>query len=227
MADIAVDVVSKTDFVAAQKEIGQLRERLEAAQEEKVKEQVSALEKSLATRDEEIKNLKTEIENAKASKKDAEKSLETAKAEVESFKTKLVEAEKKIDEHVKTVVKANRVSALVDKGVDKAEAEKVVDAAAAATDELFAVIVETHAKLVEAKKATSAEYDAEKAKKEKEKKAKEKEAAKADEHKLDESEVEEEVPLSTDASAESEVDGTIAGLANFLTQEIEHSKKNK
>src|SRR5688572_19332449 len=129
MPDTVIEnVVSKADFNAAQKEIAELRERLEAAKEDKVKEQVTALEKTVSGRDEEIKNLKTEIENLKTSKAEAVKSVEAAKAEVEETKKKLVEAEKKVEENRLSIVKANRVSALVDKGVDKAEAEKIVDA---------------------------------------------------------------------------------------------------
>jgi chromosome segregation ATPase len=230
MADTVVDMVSKQDFASAQKEIADLRLRLEAAKEDKVKEQVTALEKTIAARDEEIKSVKTELENAKAAKSDAQKALETAKTEAESLKTKLTEAETKIEENTKSVVKANRVSALVDKGVEKVEAERIVEAAASATDELFAVILDTHAKLVEAKKAATAAFPPadEKKDEKKDKKKKENDSAKADEQKLDGAQAEEEeVPLSTDASAAEEVDAVVAGLADFLTQKLESEKKNK
>lgn len=226
MADTVIDVVSKSDFAAAQNEIADLRKRLEAAKEDQVKEQTTALEKTIATRDEEIKTLKTEIDNTKASKKDLEKSLETVKADAEAVKTKLVEAEAKLAENQKSVVKANRISALVDKGVDKAEAEKIVDAAVAANDELFTVILDTHAKLVEVQKASAAAAcDPEMDGKGKMKK-KEKQAAKADEQKLEEVEVEGVAPLSAEASTDTETDSVVAGLADFLSQELV-SKKNK
>ena len=218
MPDTVVDMVSKADFAAAQKEIAELRQRLEASKEEKVKEQVTALEKSIASRDEEIKNLKTEIENSKASKTELTKALEASKAEVETFKGKLAEADKKVEEHTKSVLTATRVSSLVDKGVEKSEAEKIVAAASAANDELFNVILETHAKLVTAQKA-NAECDPE-MKKAEEKKKKEKQAAKADEAKLDEAKTEEEAPLATDASVQDDTDAVVAGLANFLSQEL-------
>ena len=222
MADTVIEnVVSKADFVAAQKEIAELRQRLEAAKEDKVKEQVTALEKSLSGRDDEIKNLKTEIENLKTSKAEALKSVETSKAEVEETKKKLVEAEKKLEENRTSVVKANRVSSLVDKGVDKAEAEKIVDTFLASSDEQFALIVDTHAKLVEANKAAAAAKDAatdDKKKKEKEKMAKA-------EQELEEAKPEEtEASLSTEAS-DSEVDSVIAELSTFLSQEVEALKR--
>lgn len=226
MADTVVDMVSKADFVAAQKEIGDLRQRLEATKETQVNERITALDKTIAARDEEIKNLKIEVENVKAAKKEADKAIEAAVANEDKLKTALTEANKKIEEHTKSVVKANRISTLVDKGVDKAEAEKIVETFASATDEVFAAVVETHAKLVEAKKvAPASAADDEAAKKEKKKKE-EKEAAKAAEEALKNAKPEEkEAPLSTDASAEGEVDAVIAGLSDFLSQEIDNKKK--
>lgn len=223
MADTVVDMVSKQDFAAAQAEIASLRQRLEATKEDQVKTQIADLNKVIAARDEELKNTKTEVENVKASKAEIAKTLETVKAEVESAKTKLAEAEKKLEENTKSVVKANRVSALVDKGVDKADAEKIVETAASANDELFAVILDTHAKLVEAKKAATAAFPPVDDKKKKD--DKKKDAVKADETKLDEAKPEEEATLSTDASAEEEVDTVVAGLADFLSQKIDSEKK--
>ncbi len=229
MADTVVDVVSKQDFAAAQAEIAALRQRLEATKEDQVKTQITDLNKVIASRDEEIKNAKVEIENAKASKTELTKAVDTAKADTEALKVKLAEAEKKLEENTKSVVKANRISALVDKGIDKAEAEKIVEAAVSANDELFTVILDTHAKLVEAKKSASAALPPvdDKKKKDDEKKKKDAKASvEADEKKLEAAKTEEEAPLSTDASTDDEVDAVVAGLADFLTQEI-GSKKNK
>lgn len=230
MAQDMTDLVSKRDYDASQAEIADLRKRLEAANEAKVTEQVSALNKTIASRDEEIKTLKTEVENSKASKADTQKALDASKAEVDGLKTKLTEAETKIAEHAKTVVRANRISALVDKGVEKAEAEKIVDSSVAANDELFNVILDTHAKLVEANKkaAEAAAKVMPDDEKDKDKKKKtEKQAAQADEQKLDEAKKDEEVPLSSSASADTETDVVVAGLAEFLTQQRKIESKNK
>lgn len=214
MADTIVDVVSKSDFLAAQKEISELRAANAALQEGKVKEQVTALEKTIASKDEEIKNVKIELDNVKASKKDVEDKLTASKAEVEAITKKLVEAQTFVDETKKSVARATRLSTLVEKGVDKVEAEKLVDSYTSASDELFAVLVETQAKLVEAQKASAA-FDLEK--KKKEDKEKEKKKAEADEKKLGET-------SSTDAAlsveTEPETDSVIAGLADFLSQEV-------
>lgn len=214
MADTIVDVVSKSDFLAAQKEISELRAANAALQEGKVKEQVTALEKTIASKDEEIKNVKIELDNVKASKKDVEDKLTASKAEVEAITKKLVEAQTFVDETKKSVARATRLSTLVEKGVDKVEAEKLVDSYTSASDELFAVLVETQAKLVEAQKASAA-FDLEK--KKKDDKEKEKKKAEADEKKLGET-------SSTDAAlsveTEPETDSVIAGLADFLSQEV-------
>lgn len=214
MADTIVDVVSKSDFLAAQKEISELRAANAALQEGKVKEQVTALEKTIASKDEEIKNTKLELDNVKASKKEVEDKLTASKAEVETITKKLVEAQAFVDETKKTIAKATRLSTLVEKGVDKVEAEKLVDSYVSASDELFAVLVETQAKLVEAQKASAA-FDLEK--KKKDDKEKEKKKAEADEKKLGET-------SSTDAAlsveTEPETDSVIAGLADFLSQEV-------
>lgn len=214
MADTIVDVVSKSDFLAAQKEISELRAANAALQEGKVKEQVTALEKTIASKDEEIKNVKLELDNVKASKKDVEDKLTASKAEVETITKKLVEAQTFVDETKKTVAKAARLSTLVEKGVDKVEAEKLVDSYVSASDDLFAILVEAQAKRVEAEKASAA-FDLEK--KKKEDKEKEKKKAEADEKKLGET-------SSTDAAlsveTEPETDSVIAGLADFLSQEV-------
>jgi len=230
MAQDMTDLVSKRDYDASQAEIADLRKRLEAANEAKVTEQVSALNKTIASRDDEIKTLKTEIENTKASKADTQKALDASKAEVDGLKTKLTDAETKIAEHAKSVTRANRISALVDKGVEKAEAEKIVDSSVAANDELFSVILDTHAKLVEANKkaAEAAAKVTPDDEKDKDKKKKtEKQAAQADEQKLDEAKPTEEAPLSSSASADTETDVVVAGLAEFLTQQRKIESKNK
>lgn len=216
------DVVSKAEYNELQKTIAELRTRLEAAQEAKVKEQVEALNKAIAARDEEITTLKTEVENTKAAKNEAAKALEAAQADVEASKKKLAEAEQKLEETRVATVKANRISTLVDKGVEKADAEKLVDTFVAASDEQFNVIVETQAKLVEAQKAAAEAASKKPDDKSKKKEEEKKEAAKAEED-LKNAKADEEAPLSTSAS--EEVTPVMAGLADFLGQQLVNTKK--
>lgn len=219
MAEI-VDVVSKADFQEAQKVIAELRGRLESMSEAQVKERIAAAEKAVATKDEEVKAAKLETENVKASKKDVETKLATVEAGLEDANKKLQAALAEIETGKKVAVKANRISTLVDIGVDKTEAEKLVEASADATDDLFKIVVDTQAKLIEAQKAATAAFPPEK---KDDKKKKEKEAAKADEQKLENAEASKDAALAAETT--DEVDSTMAGLADFLSHAL--AAKNK
>ena len=218
MAEI-VEVVSKSDMAEAQKVIAELRTRLESMSEAQVKERIAAAEKTVASKDEEIKTVKVELDNVKAAKKEVEAELVTVKASVEDVNKKLTAALAEIEEGKKVTVRANRISTLVEIGVEKVEAEKIVDASATADDNLFKVIVEAQAKVIEATKAAFPKTD----EKKDDKKKKEKEAAKADEQKLDNAEASKDAALAAEES--SEADSTIAGLADFLSHAL--AAKNK
>lgn len=219
------ETVSKADFAAAQNEIKQLRERLEAAQEVTVKAKIEELTKTLASRDEEVKSLKTEVENVKASKKEVETAVEAAKAEVVEVKTKLTAAEAKLEETRIETIKANRIATLVEKGVEKSEAETVVTKFASASDEMFEVVVATQAQLVEAKKLADAAAAAKPTEKTEEQKKAEAaaQAAAAAKAIADAKPNEPEATLAT--QSDPELEGTVAGLADFLGQEIATRKK--
>lgn len=223
MAEV-IDVVSKADFAEAQKVIAELRGRLESLSEAQVKERIAVAEKAVASKDEEIKAVKVEIDNVKASKKDVEGELTTVKASLVDTNKKLETALAQIEEGKKVTVRANRISTLVDIGVEKVEAEKLVDASASADDNLFKVIVDTQTKLVEAAKAVeTAKAEFPPKKKEDDKKKKEKEAAKADEQKLENAEASKDAALAAEET--DETDSTMAGLSNFLSQAL--AAKNK
>lgn len=224
MADTVVEVVSKQDFAAAQKEIADLRAKNESLQESKVKEQVSALEKTVASKNDELKNSSVELENVKASKKEVEKQLDVAKAALEDANKKLAEAQKSLDENKKVVVRANRISILVDKGVDKVEAEKLVDSYASADDNLFTIFADAQGKLVEAAKAA---FDFEAEKKKKEGKKDEKKKAEADEKKLDETDKGSSTEAALSVETEADTDSVIAGLSDFLSQALDTVNKKK
>lgn len=220
MAD-AIQTVAKSDYDAAQKEISDLRTRLEAAKEEKVSEKVKAAEAAVASRDEEIKTLKTEIDNLKAAKADLVKAGDEVKTKLADTEKKLADATKTIEDGKMAALVANRITTLVEKGVEKAEAEKIVEAFKADSDEKFAVVVELQAKAVEAAKA--AKGDDEAAKKKKKEEADKK--AKADAAAL-ENATSDDASLST-ASTETEddTDAEMVALAAFLGQEVEKNRK--
>ena len=118
-----------------------LQARLKDLDEEKVQAQISELEKSCADKDAEITELTSKLAEAAQANEESTKTLEgfeEVKAEsektIEELSTKLANIEA---ENLKT----SRISALVDKGVDKAEAETLVDTFAGISDEQFETLV--------------------------------------------------------------------------------------
>ena len=124
-----------------QAQVESLEARLKELDEEKIQAQISTFEKACADKDAEITELQTQLEAAteaaEASKKSAE-DFEAAKAENES---KIAELTEKLDAIEAENLKTSRVSALVDKGVDKAEAESLVETFAGISDEQFDALV--------------------------------------------------------------------------------------
>ena len=109
----------------------------------------------MAAKDEEIETLNKKnaelaeaiktMEEAKASTDEEKNTLETEKAEVEK---KLAEAQEKLDTQEAENVAIARTSTLVDKGIDKEEAEKLVSQYASLNDEMFEGIVDLATKAI-------------------------------------------------------------------------------
>ena len=146
-----------------QAQVESLEARLKELDEEKIQAQISTFEKACADKDAEITELKAQLDAAseavEASKKSAE-DFEAAKAENES---KIAELTEKLDAIEAENLKTSRISALVDKGVDKAEAESLVETFANISDEQFDALV---SKLSEAPFHYEKDKDDEKKKKE-------------------------------------------------------------
>lgn len=122
-------------------QVSKLEARLRDMDEEKVQAQISTFEKACADKDAEIAELKLRVETAnelaESSKKDVD-AISEAKAESDKSIAELTE---KLDAIVADSIKTNRISTLVDKGVDKAEAESLVETFVGITDEQFAALV--------------------------------------------------------------------------------------
>ena len=118
-----------------------LEARLKDMDEEKVQAQISELEKSCADKDAEITELESKLEAANQATEASQQSaneLETAQAESDKAIAELTEKLNAIEaENLRT----SRVSSLVDKGVDKMEAEALVETFAGITDEQFDALV--------------------------------------------------------------------------------------
>ena len=122
-------------------QVEKLEARLKELDEEKVQAQISEFEAACADKDAEITELKSQLDAAneavEASNKSAEE-FETAKAE--SDKT-IAELNEKLNAIEAENIKTSRVSALVDKGINKSEAESLVETFAGITDEQFDALV--------------------------------------------------------------------------------------
>ena len=119
-----------------------LQARLKDLDEEKVQAQISELEKSCADKDAEITELNSKLDAANEATEASQKSayeLETAKAESDKAIAELTE---KLDAIEAQNLRTSRVSALVDKGVDKTEAEALVETFAGISDEQFDALVQ-------------------------------------------------------------------------------------
>lgn len=124
-----------------------LESRLKALDEEKVKAQISEFEAACAGKDAEICELISKIEAANEAGQASNKSLEElTAAKVESDKI-IAELSEKLEAIEAESIKTSRISALVDKGVDKTEAESLVETFSGITDEQFDALV---SKLAEA-----------------------------------------------------------------------------
>lgn len=220
------DNTFETKFNESQAEIADLRKRLVAAGEEKFKAEIDSLKADLAKSHAKVATLETEVGNIGASKKEVEKLVEAAKAEKAEVDAKLVEASKKLDEIALVSLKASRISTLVDKGVDKAEAVKLVDKYVSLKDDMFGDIVELQAKLVVAAKAppaptpTKEEVEAAAAKK---KADEDKATADAAAAALKTAQANETPALNVN---ETNVEGAVAGLSEYFG-ELLKKKTNK
>jgi len=219
-------------------QVEKLEARLQELDEEKVQAQIIEFESACADKDAEITELKSQLNAAnqavEASNKSAEE-FETAKAE--SDKT-IAELNEKLNAIEAESVKTSRVSALVDKGINKSEAESLVETFAGITDEQFEALV---TKLSEAAFPWDKEKDEEKKKKKKKdeddteaEKAEEgqseaKKSAEAanevkDDEALDNAEAENAAALA--ARSESDSEGVVASLNSYFS-DVLGSNNNK
>ena len=199
-----------------------LENRLKAMDEAQVQAKFDALATDVATRDEQIVALTASLEEAQA---DVAKSVQSLQ-ELEEVKAK---SEKKLGELTDKlaaidaeIIKTNRISALVDKGVEKASAEAIVETYSGISDEQFEAVVNTHAELVQSKSGEKNEVSAEneeqalnKADAESENGGEGSDDEAGDAETLEQAEAEKDAALT--ANSESEGDLVIASLSEYFT----------
>ena len=203
-------------------QVEKLEARLQELDEEKVQAQIIEFESACADKDAEITELKSQLNAAnqavEASNKSAEE-FETAKAE--SDKT-IAELNEKLNAIEAESVKTSRVSALVDKGINKSEAESLVETFAGITDEQFEALV---TKLSEAAFPWDKDKDKDKddKKKKKDKKDEDADAAGMKKKYAEKAETSETPKTSAEKAEETEVEA-VAEEAAEAAEESEDAK---
>ena len=199
-----------------------LENRLKAMDEAQVQAKFDALTADVAARDEQIVALTANLEEAQAgATKSAQslKELEDVKAKSEKKLGELTDKLAAIDAEI---IKTNRISALVDKGVEKASAEAIVETYSGISNEQFEAVVNTHSELVKAQTGEKTEVSAEneeqalnKADAESENGSEGVDDEVGDAETLAQAESEKDAALT--ASSESEGDLVMASLSKYFT----------
>jgi len=156
-----VDIL-KNQLDEANKTVADLREKLETLSDKASSANVAKFE-SL------ISDLKVQIAKLTDEHKSVTNDLAESSAKVEELTKVKEEAEAKIQNAEAEKVRTNRVSVLVDGGIDKAEAEETVETFSDLNDKQFEHIANT---IVEAKKDKAEDEDDDEKKKKDDEKAK-------------------------------------------------------
>ena len=119
-----------------------LEARLKALDEEKVQAQISEFEAACAGKDAEISELNSKIEAVSETLEESKKAFDEISAAKTEADEKISELTEKLDAIEAESLKTSRISALVDKGVEKAAAESLVETFAGITDEQFEALVQ-------------------------------------------------------------------------------------
>jgi hypothetical protein len=205
-------------------QIKSLRERLTKMDEEKVQAQIDGLNEEIAARDKVIAERDAKIEELTASCNEEAKAKEEAIATKADVEKELAEAKTKLDEiEAKSLVTA-RVSTLVDKGVDKADAEELVNKAGDMTDEQFELLVEAKAAAVKPEADGNDEEEQSEASEEETDEAGEEAAEAADLDSIEEDGDEVAMGSSTETDTD-EVQATRAEIQSYLA-EFRTDKRN-
>jgi len=232
------DQAAKAEAKAAEleKKLAEATAKLADADVAQFTSKIEDLQGQVEAKDKSIADISEELTTAKASLKESTEALATekeAKATLETAMEEIKAAE----------AKANRVSTLVDGGIEKEIATEKVDTFANLNDEQFTVVADELIKA--AKVQTSAAFppkkddekeedkDKKDKKDKKDSKASEEETdeneANADETALEEVETEAEVTLAGDETTEEEVDTTAElskVIAAYMSEARKTGKKN-
>lgn len=145
-SDIMTD---NNEVTVLQAEIESLKDRLNKVDEDKVKSQIANIESEKKSLEDAQKDSEKSLVESTAKLDEITKELEKSSSLFKKLETTnkdlekdLTEANKKLEDIALEAQKFERISSLVDKGVDKAKAQKTLESFAELSDEQFEKIVE-------------------------------------------------------------------------------------
>ena len=199
------DMSDKTEKVLElEAEVVNLKNRLDKVGEEKVKGQLDSLAKVAEGAKSETEKVQVELKAANVKLDELKEEAKAHSDEKEALETKLSEAKKQLDEIASEAQKTQRISSLVDAGVDKKEAEELVaEKYADLDDNSFASVVDLHTQLIEAKsddKNDKMKKDKEKEDKKDAKASEDLQDGQASDESLEDAEEEDNLDLNIEAS---------------------------
>ncbi len=195
--------------------------RIDELGEAHVKSALAEKDAAITQVENDLKAAQAKIDELTASFNDAVKAKETAEADKADIDTKLAEATTKLSE-VEVIAKTTaRVSLMVDKGIDKAEAETVVAEFSELDDDKFAKVVEMKSEAIQAAKSDEKKDD----KKNKEDKSGKTDAsdsesdpegeAAADKADLESAEAEKDPAMGSSSDENEDKDEVMVSLASY------------
>jgi len=141
----------KSQVADLQRQLAEANSRLREMDEEVVKTKLDTKDAEIAKRDENITKLGDRITELETQYNEASKELSEANEAKSDIVKRLDEATSKLDAIEAKARKTDRVSILVDKGVDKSDAEDIVEKFNDLVDEKFDIVVSMQADLIKAK----------------------------------------------------------------------------
>jgi predicted nucleic acid-binding Zn-ribbon protein len=151
MADEKYTATLEDQNKSLQSELAAANKRIEELGEAQVKSTLSEKDSVIAKLEGDVKAAQAKIDELTASYNETVKARETAEAAKTEAEEKLTEAQEKLDAAEATTKQTARVSQLVDKGIELAEAETVVAEFSDLDDEKFGKVVELKAQAASAK----------------------------------------------------------------------------
>lgn len=201
----------KVKYDEAVKQINELRDKLAQADVKVYEAKIDDLEKNVASLNEQVKTKDDKIEELETTLKAKHGELDKSQASVKELETKVEESAKALEEIQSAKLRTDRISLMIDAGIERSEAEVVVDKFINLNDEQFGDIVEMKKSTVVADKEDVDEGEDKKGE------------ASAEDIEIEEEKVDDDLNLST-ASVDDD-DEVIKQLEEYFTQAL--VKENK